>query len=532
MTTALGPVGRAYLQTPIDGVVAERETSPGRFVQEDGPFARWERTITDATTAEGIEGVHEEVEFKLAARGWSALFGPLIRRHLKARHRSAQLVDADPTLLPTMLANAGRPPWWSPPQRLDERSASVLGIICTLSMVVGYLGTVITQTLTFAADRFGSTNTEQSGTLAAVRIGVLASLVIVAAADRHGRRRVLLWSIIASCVTAALGAFAPGLVVLGATQTVSRSFSTVAGLLLAVMAAEEMPAGSRAFAVSVTTLTAALGAGMCVWLLPLADLGPDAWRLLYLAPLLAIPLVMAVGRRLPESRRFVRPHAKVRIAGHGRRLLLLGAVLFLAAVFAAPASQLQNQFLREERSFSAAQITLFTLLTATPAGIGVVMGGWLADRRGRRLIGALGASLGAILTLCEFFAHGWWMWLWSMAGTQAAAFAVPALGVYGPELFPTGLRAKANGILQIAAVAGSSVGLLVVGVVADRTGHLGNGMAIVLAGPLLVALLVWVAFPETARRELEDLNPEDDLKPTDGVDPPNRADPEDEVPRQ
>lgn len=515
---AAGPAAAAALSKELTGVCVERRVAPGSFEQVDGPFAVWERTVRTLDggnpTTDGRETsrIEETVRFRLAARGWSVLFIPLVRRSIKVRARQLAALDTLPEdEREAARLHTERQPWWAPPQRLDQRATRVLGVICTLSVITGYLGTVLTQTITFAADRFGSSNTEQSGTLAAVRVGVLGSLFIVAAADRRGRRRILLLSIVGSCVTTALGALAPNLAVLGLAQTVSRALSTVAGLLLAVVAAEEMPAGTRAFAVSVTTLTAALGAGMCVWLLPLADVNSDAWRVLYLAPLLGIPLVMSAGRSLPESRRFTRPHARAKIAGHGRRLILLGVVLFSAAMFAAPASQLQNQFLRDERGFSALQISLFTMLTVTPAGIGVVLGGWLADRHGRRLIGALGAGLGAILTLGEFFAHGWLMWLWAMAGTQAAAFSVPALGVYGPELFPTGLRAKANGILQVAAVAGSSVGLLVVGFIADRTGHLSSGMSVVLVGPLLVALLVWVAFPETARRELEDINPEDDL---------------------
>jgi len=38
-------------------------------------------------------------------------------------------------------------------------------------------------------------------------------------------------------------------------------------------------------------------------------------------------------------------------------------------------------------------------------------------------------------------------------------------------------------------------------------------MAILAAGPLLLVLLILVAYPETAGRELEDINPEDRLPP-------------------
>ena len=86
---------------------------------------------------------------------------------------------------------------------------------------------------------------------------------------------------------------------------------------------------------------------------------------------------------------------------------------------------------------------------------------------------------------------------------------MPALGVYGPELFPTSLRGRANGIISLVSVIGSGIGLLAAGWMADRFGTLGPGLAILCIGPLLVAVLVVVAYPETAMLELEEINPED-----------------------
>ena len=91
----------------------------------------------------------------------------------------------------------------------------------------------------------------------------------------------------------------------------------------------------------------------------------------------------------------------------------------------------------------------------------------------------------------------------------ARAVAVPALAVYGPELFPTSQRGRANGGLQVVAVAGSSLGLLTVGWLADRVGGLGQAMAIVAIAPAVLIAVVVFWFPETARRELEELNPSD-----------------------
>ena len=53
------------------------------------------------------------------------------------------------------------------------------------------------------------------------------------------------------------------------------------------------------------------------------------------------------------------------------------------------------------------------------------------------------------------------------------------------------------------------LGLLCAGVLRDALGSWGRTMAILALAPLAMAALVLLRFPETAKRELEDINPED-----------------------
>ena len=153
---------------------------------------------------------------------------------------------------------------------------------------------------------------------------------------------------------------------------------------------------------------------------------------------------------------------------------------------------------------------MFTLVTSTPAGLGVLVGGYLAERRGRRTVGAVGLAGGTILTTLSFFSSGAVLWLLTLVGVILTASAVPALAVYGPELFGTHDRGRANGVVVTIGVIGSAVGLVTAGFVSDRLGgELGPALALLAAGPLLVAVLIRVRYPETAGLELEELNPED-----------------------
>ncbi len=166
-------------------------------------------------------------------------------------------------------------------------------------------------------------------------------------------------------------------------------------------------------------------------------------------------------------------------------------------------------FLRRERGFSAARISLFTIGTNVWGGIGIVAGGRLADVRGRRIVAAVGIIGGVGCTVAMFVSTGWAIWAWSVAGSIIGAVTVPALGVYGPELFPTSLRGRANGIISGLGRAGSVLGLVVIGLLVREGRPLAPIIAVLAVGPAILAVLVLVAYPETAHRELEDLNPED-----------------------
>ena len=483
---------RSYTKPRAD-VVEEvvDPADPGRFALETGPFRHYERRLEVESVGPGRHRITQRVEFHLALGPWSLLFEWPMRRLLRRP--------------------GGRAPWWAPPQVLDRQGAAALASLAYLSIVGGYLGTLITQTITYAAEEFDAGDRAQGDTLAGVRIGVILSLAVAAWADRHGRRRALLACAAGGCVTASLGALSPGLLALGSSQLVARGLSTALALLIVVVVAEEMPAGSRAYGVSLLTMTAGLGAGMVLWLLPIVDVDSRAWRLLYVFPLLFLPLIRWTARMLPESRRFVRRHASAHFAGHGRRLALLAGAALALAVFSSPASQLQNEFLRDEFDFSAAAITLFTICTVTPASIGIVIGGRLADVHSKRLVGGIGVAGGTILTVVQYVGGSvTTLWVSATVGSIIGGLAVPALAVYGPELFPTGLRTRANVVITGLGVSGSVIGLVLAGRLADRW-SLGPGIAAMAVGPAIVVLALLPFFPETAHRELEELNPEDAL---------------------
>jgi MFS family permease len=456
-----------------------------------------------AIAPDGTVEVREVTTFELAVPVWRPLLVPLMRRALASDDR------------------VPRRRWWWPREVVPAETTTLVSLLVVLSVIGGYLGTVISQTITFAAAQFDAGRTAQGNTLAAVRVGVVLSVVIARLADRFGRRPLIVGTAAASATMTALGAMAQDLWMLGAAQTVARGLATALVTLLVIAATEEVPAAARAFTVSLLTLGAALGSGMVVWLLPVADLDPDGWRLVYLAPLLSLPVLAWVYRHLPETRRFraVERDAVPAPIDRGRfALLAVGA--FAGAVFLSPASQFSNEFLRDERGYSAASISLFRMVTSTPAGLAVLIGGILADRRGRRYLGAFGLLAGSMAMALSYRSTGAALWLWAFAGVWLIGAGVPALRVYQSELFPTRARGRVGGWLDLIAMSGSALGLVLTGLLADRWGSLPDALSVMVLGPLVVAVVVLTRFPETRAVELETINPGDpSMEPVGGSSP-------------
>ncbi|MBI5088473.1 MAG: MFS transporter [Actinobacteria bacterium] len=404
----------------------------------------------------------------------------------------------------------GAQPAWAPPDRFTAHHAKVLGLLAAVSLSAAFVNTLFTQTANFAAKDFGISESGQSVAGVIVRCGIVIAIPFTVLADRVGRRRVigLLAWLAPAC--AALGALAPNFWVLTATQTLARPLGIALDLLIGVAAAEEMPRNSRAYAVSVLAMASGLGAGVAVMSLPLADIAD--WRLVYVVSLVWLIAALDVSRRLTETPRFehvLEQHQVGRTHVDRRRFTIIASVAFIANLFIAPASYFQNRYLDDVRGYSATGITLFTITTATPASLGFVLGGRVADTRGRRRVLALSLPVATAGLVLSFSIGGWVMWAAAFVGGLLGGMAYPAFSVYRAELFPTGRRGQANGLIAALALVGGSVGLIVAGQLLDRGWSYGSVMALLACGQVAAATIVFTTYPETAHRSLEEINPQD-----------------------
>jgi MFS family permease len=259
-------------------------------------------------------------------------------------------------------------------------------------------------------------------------------------------------------------------------------------------------------------MASGLGAGVAVIALPLADISPSSWRLVYVVALVWLLVAVDIARRLPETRRFERPHV-VAPRIDRRRFGVLAAVALLTNLFVAPASLFQNGYLKDVRGFNATTISIFTLVTATPAGIGLIIGGRVADLRGRKLLVATVLPAATVCGVVSYAIGGPVMWGSTFLTGFLGGITFPALAVYRTELFPTGNRGRAAGLLTATALLGGIVGLIVMGQLLDQDWSHGRVMALLASAQLVVIVIVLRWYPETAHQELEALNPEDAVSP-------------------
>ena len=108
-----------------------------------------------------------------------------------------------------------------------------------------------------------------------------------------------------------------------------------------------------------------------------------------------------------------------------------------------------------------------------------------------------------------FMVSGISLWILSLVGGLVASAAYPALAVYRVEMFPTGNRSRAAGLVTAASLIGGVLGLLAMGALLDENWTFGSILAILAIGQLIVTVLVVAYYPETAHQELEAMNPED-----------------------
>lgn len=345
--------------------------------------------------------------------------------------------------------------------------------------------------------------------LALARLAAFGAVLLGIAADRVGRRRPLVIALTLLLVGNGGSAFAPTPLVYGLFQGVARVGGAAVAALAVVVLAEVVSAPVRAYAISFFGAAASLGAGLSVITLPLAEATAAGWRLPHALPLVLLPAVPFLWRRIPEPD--LLEHSLVRLpwdrllrGERRRRFLLVGSAAMLASAFSAVGLAFTTERLISDLGYRPGVAVLVTVGGGTLGGLGFFVGGRMADGWGRRPTAILAYGLALVGGLALYRVTDPAAVATAAAVSAFGSFAsIPSAGAHRAELFPTSLRAAAGTGANYLATVGSALGLLVGTVTIDRFGLfatmalLGTGM---VAAAVLTALL-----PETLGTDLREV---------------------------
>jgi MFS family permease len=276
--------------------------------------------------------------------------------------------------------------------------------------------------------------------------------------------------------------------------------------LAIVLLAETVSTPIRAYAISFYGAAGSLGAGIGLMVLPLAESGPDGWRIPHLLIGVGFLLLPFLLKQVPESRLYLdapRPERQWQPLVSGtwsKRFWTITAAGFLISAYVSVALAFSTTRMIDDLGLGAGQTVVVSLLGGTLGGLGFFVGGRLADSWGRKKTVILSMGL-ALVGLVIYWTESLPLLVTAVMISSFGIFAyVPSAGSFRAELFPTGLRATSNTAANNLSTLGSALGLMAGLVTIDRIGL--SETITVLAVGVVAAILLITRLPETRGQDL------------------------------
>lgn len=375
-----------------------------------------------------------------------------------------------------------------------------------VAFVSGYGASMISATLPYARISLDLSEGGMFWIFGVTRALSLFGVLFLLTADRGGRRDPLLVAFALIPVGNLLTGLLPSPVTFAVAQSVTRIGVVAVAALGVVILAEELTAQRRAFGIGISALAGSMGAGLGLLILPLADRGPDVWRILFGLTTFGLLILPLLNRFLIETRAYVRPtshvgYSEIVESGSGRYFWTLAGMAFFIAAFSSPAFSFVLERLINDLEWTSRSATWLVIVLSGFGTVGLLVGGRLADVYGRRVTSVTAMALGVAGGMGFYFVSApLLLGAAIFLGTLGATMLTPAFAAHRSELFPTRIRATAAGMVTNAAIVGSIVGFVIGAFVVDSIG-LSRTIAILGLGLLVAAWLV-LQLPETRGRDL------------------------------
>ncbi|MFZ0681044.1 MFS transporter [Candidatus Binatus sp.] len=353
-----------------------------------------------------------------------------------------------------------------------------------------------------------------------ISLSALGALVLSRMIDRYGRRRMILWCMAAIPICSIGTAVSTKLIWFAAFQIGLYAVVGAAGSGCVVMLSEELPIARRARGQSFGGLAGAVGAGLCVFLMPIFDAYGWSWRWMFVISAAGIAMLPAMARLLPESGRWKISDAsgitsRTRFYDvfqplYRKRSITMIVCALAAAISTTGANAFGYYHAVSVVGMSSAGTSAMTIVAGGLGLLGFPFGAWSAERFGRvPTVVAFGIAITA--------GHLWYFWgppthfAWPLMWLSAGFFwfnlcdngGTVASNVAATELFPTPLRGTMIGWFALVGAIGAVISNAAVALLANEMG----GLSIVVGALSIVgipaAILFGIMIDETRGMSLE-----------------------------
>ena len=417
-------------------------------------------------------------------------------------------------------------PYTPPPEEEDRRYRKrLLGMLSVATFFEGYDNFVLALVLPLVLADLGGSEAQAGVIRAIVGIGSVLGFLLAAQADRLGRRRLLLITIVGYTAGTFLTALSFGLAWLTASQFIAQIFIASEWAVAVTIVVEEFPTNVRSRSLGIVTSMNTLG-GITVGVLAFLGLQhtPLDWRGFFVVGIVPLIAVAFWRRRMRETPRFQAvsesevEHDRTNlfepwIPQFRRTVLAVGLMHFFRFAAVASGAFWWPYYAQQEAGMSLSLSGLYLGIAGLVGAAGFIVAGRLMERWGRRptfMVYVAGAALFGI-PLFQIHSPGLMLPFLCLAiffGLGSAAVT----SAFSTEFFPTYVRSRAAAWCRNAfEIPGGIIGPLLVGVMGDhRTGaigSIGDAMSVLFIATLLPGLFIaWRYIGETRHLDMTALD--------------------------
>lgn len=397
-----------------------------------------------------------------------------------------------------------------PVGRFTAYDKRIVFIIWVAGVIQGFGQSQASASLPFTRVGLGLSEGEMSLMLGLARLAAFAALPIGWLGDHRGRRRPFLIAMTVVVIGGAGAGLAVDAWQFGLLHALLRTGTAAASALAVVILAETVSVPIRSYAISFFGAAVSFGSGLALMALPLAENGPESWRIPHLLVAVGLLLLPFLIKHVPESDVYRHDpkggHWRELVAGPwARRFWTIIIINLFAAAFGAVGAAFSTERLIEGVGMSTGSTVAVLLGGGTLGAVGFFVGGHLSDAWGRRTTSITSLLLTIVGGVTLYTSTSVPVIVVAAMVSAFGTFAfVPSGGAHRAELFPTRLRSSANTAASNAGLVGSALGLIS-GIYTIETFGLSNTIYLLSVGVAIAAALT-ATLDETRGQDLTAVN--------------------------